>query len=96
MTIQRQLDLWDTESAVPALLTVREAGRLLAISRSSVYELIGAGKLETVHIGRSVRVPADALIAYVASLREEPPSGATGRFDGIGGGTAEGRPGVNR
>ena len=70
MTIQDQLDLWGAENAaLPRLLTVKEAGRILAVSRSSVYELIAAGRLETVHIGRSVRVPLDAVVSYIGTLR---------------------------
>ena len=72
MTVQDQLDLWGAENAaVPRLLTVKEAGRILAISRSSVYELIGSGQLETLHIGRSVRIPADAIASYVRALRPQ-------------------------
>ena len=70
MTVQDQLDLWGAENAgVPRLLTVKEAGRILAVSRSTVYELIAAGRLETVHIGRSVRVPVDAVVSYIETLR---------------------------
>jgi len=58
-----------TARASPLLLTIFEAAALLAVGRTTVYELIGAGELETVHIGRSVRVPADALEGYVAGLR---------------------------
>ncbi|HVM65351.1 MAG TPA: helix-turn-helix domain-containing protein [Acidimicrobiales bacterium] len=70
MATHDQLDLWSTNEAPPTrLLTVNEAGRLLAVSRSTVYELIGAGRLEVVHIGRSVRVPLDAIASCIESLR---------------------------
>ena len=70
MTVQDQLDLWGGEHAgVPRLLTVKETGRILAVSRSSVYELMAAGRLETVHIGRSVRIPVDAVVSYIGTLR---------------------------
>ena len=95
MTVQDQLDLWGDGAAAPALVTVGDAGRILAVSRSTVYELIGAGKLEVVHIGRSVRVPLDALAAFVASLRKEPAGGAPGNTDSRAGNSAEGRCGVN-
>jgi len=42
---------------------------VLAVGRTTVYELIGAGDLEAVHIGRSVRVPVDALRAFVDQQR---------------------------
>jgi excisionase family DNA binding protein len=38
------------------LLTVPEAGRALAISRSKMYDLLNSGHLPSVHIGRSRRV----------------------------------------
>ena len=41
----------------------------LAVGRSTVYELIGNGHLETVHIGRSVRVTIASLEAFVERKR---------------------------
>jgi excisionase family DNA binding protein len=49
----------------PLLLTIPQAASVLAVGRTTVYELIGAGDLEAVHIGRSVRVPVDALRSFV-------------------------------
>lgn len=54
------------------LLTVEEAADALAISRTSLYVLLGKGEIPVVHIGRSVRVPVDALSAYVARLTVVP------------------------
>jgi excisionase family DNA binding protein len=51
------------------LLSIQEAGRALGIRRSKMYELIAAGELETVHIGRAVRVLVDAVEEFVARLR---------------------------
>ncbi len=51
------------------LLTVREAATLLGIGRSTLYELIANGEVEVVHIGRSARVPRDALDDFVRRLR---------------------------
>ena len=47
------------------LLKIPEAAELLAIGRSTVYELIALGHLETVHIGRSVRVTTASIEAFV-------------------------------
>ena len=53
----------------PLLLTIPQAAAVLAIGRTTVYELIGAGDLEAVHIGRSARVPVAALEDYVERQR---------------------------
>lgn len=54
----------------PLLVTVHEAARRLSIGRSTIYELIKEGELETIHIGRSCRITVDTLDAFVARLRE--------------------------
>ena len=51
------------------LLPVPEAARRLNLGRSKFYELIAAGEIETVRIGRAVRVPVDALQDFVERLR---------------------------
>lgn len=38
------------------LMKVEEVADLLSLSRSKVYELIGEGRLQTVKIGRSLRI----------------------------------------
>jgi excisionase family DNA binding protein len=50
------------------LLTVPEAAKALAISRSKLYELIAAGLVRSVRIDGSRRVPVEALETYVAHL----------------------------
>jgi len=51
------------------LYTIPEAVRRLRISRTTAYHLITSGELEAVHIGRSVRVPVDAVADFVARAR---------------------------
>ena len=53
------------------LLTVPEAAKALAISRSKLYELIASGALRSVRIDGSRRVPLDSLTSYVNHLMEE-------------------------
>jgi excisionase family DNA binding protein len=43
---------------------------MLAVGRSTLYELIGSGRLATVHIGRSVRIPISELESFVAGHRD--------------------------
>lgn len=51
------------------LLSVAEAGEVLSVGRTTVYTLLASGELESVHIGRARRIPAEALREYVAGLR---------------------------
>jgi excisionase family DNA binding protein len=53
------------------LLTPVEAAQVLSISRSKLYELIGQGRLETVCIDTSRRVPQEALVEFVGHLQRE-------------------------
>lgn len=64
----------------PLLITIEDAGKLLCVSRSSVYRLIDSGDIEAVHIGRAVRVPVTALADFVDRLRSpaEPVSATRG------------------
>ena len=58
------------------LLTMIEAARVLSIGRTTMYELVGAGQIEVVHIGRSARVPVAAVEEFVERQRR---GGATVR-----------------
>jgi excisionase family DNA binding protein len=63
------MDQQDPE-APRLLLKVEEAAERLGIGRSTMYALVLSGDVESVTIGRLRRVPADALPAYLARLRE--------------------------
>lgn len=52
------------------LLTPERAAEQLDIGRTTVYGLMASGELASVKIGRSRRIPADALVAYVDRLRD--------------------------
>ena len=47
------------------LVRIPEAAERLGLSRSSVYELTGAGELRVIRYGRAVRVPVIELAAWV-------------------------------
>ncbi|CAN5400521.1 hypothetical protein BH24ACT7_BH24ACT7_05250 [soil metagenome] len=55
------------------LLTPEEAAEALSIGRSKIYELIGQGRLGSIRIDASRRIPADALIEFVDHLRRQDP-----------------------
>jgi excisionase family DNA binding protein len=60
---------------LPLLLPIPAAARQLGIGRSTVYELIAAGRLRVVHIGRSARIPREALGDFVRSITPDEEEG---------------------
>lgn len=60
-----------TAASGAVLLTVEEAARRLAVSRALAYQLIAAGRLPSVRIGRLRRVPVAALEAFARELMED-------------------------
>ena len=51
------------------LLTPEEAAVALGVGRTKLYELMGEGRIESVRIGGSRRVPVDAVDRFVERLR---------------------------
>jgi excisionase family DNA binding protein len=52
-------------------LTVAEVADVMRVSKMTVYRLIHAGEMPAVRVGRSFRVPQDALDNYLASSNVE-------------------------
>ena len=50
------------------LVTPEEAARRLSVGRTTVYELMSTGELQSVNIGRCRRVPVSSLTLFVSSL----------------------------
>jgi excisionase family DNA binding protein len=55
----------------PVLLTVEDAAQALALGRTKVYELVESGALRSVKIGRSRRIPVQALHEFVSDINLE-------------------------
>lgn len=53
------------------LLSVEEALEATGIGRSKFYELVAAGEIESVEVGRRRLVPVEALQEFVERLRAE-------------------------
>lgn len=51
----------------PALLRVEEASRYLALGRTKTYELIAQGEIPCIRFGRTVRIPREALSAWLSA-----------------------------
>jgi excisionase family DNA binding protein len=50
------------------LVSIPDAARALSVGRSKIYELMEAGALETVHVGRRRLVRTASIRAYVDTL----------------------------
>jgi len=52
-------------------LTVAEVASLMRVSTMTVYRQIKAGELASVRVGKSYRIPEEAVDAYLASRYTE-------------------------
>ncbi len=59
MTRERQL-------AEVRFLTVAEVASIMRVSKMTVYRLVHSGELPAVRVGRSFRVPEDAVHTYLS------------------------------
>lgn len=60
-----------TTAPIPDALTVPEVMAALRLSRSKLYDLLRSGDLPSFTIGRSRRIPADAIPTYMSKRLEE-------------------------
>ena len=63
--------LVSNDAQSPRLLDVQQVSDLLNISRTSVYDLISTGELESIKIGRSRRILVEDLELFIQSLKVE-------------------------
>ncbi|HTF49779.1 MAG TPA: helix-turn-helix domain-containing protein [Pseudonocardia sp.] len=64
-------------------LTVAEVSRMLRVSKMTIYRLLHAGEIQYVQVGRSFRIPAEAVSVILENrtmlvtpkVREPGPSG---------------------
>ena len=59
----------------PLLLRADEAASLLAIGRTKVFEMMAAGELPVIRIGRCVRIPKDQLERWIGDQARETTGG---------------------
>ena len=60
------------------LLKPDQVAEALAIGKTKTYALIVEGRIPSLRIGGSVRVPLDLLRAWIAKQVRVPPEGETG------------------
>jgi len=51
----------DTQAGAPLAYSIKEATRATSLGRTRLYQLIAAGRLEVVRIGKRTLIPAHAL-----------------------------------
>jgi len=51
----------DTPQGAPLAYSIKEASRVTSLGRTRIFQLIAAGRLETVKIGQRRLIPAHAL-----------------------------------
>ena len=60
------------------LLRPTEAGEVLGVARSTIYELIASRDIPSIRVGkRGIRVPADALRKWIADRLDDQGGSAT-------------------
>lgn len=52
----------------PLVLRVVDLMPLLSISRNTAYELVRSGKIRSIRIGRSYRIPKEAVAEYIEKV----------------------------
>jgi excisionase family DNA binding protein len=61
-------------AVLPVVLTVREAAAILRVGRNQLYQAVGRGELGAVRIGRSIRIPKQALVGLLTAATPPPAS----------------------
>jgi excisionase family DNA binding protein len=54
-------------ATMPEVLTAREAAAFLRVGRNQLYQAVARGELGAVRIGRSIRIPKQALLDLLAA-----------------------------
>lgn len=63
---------------LPLLLTVDEAAHLLRIGRNGAYAAVANGSIPAVRIGRTIRIPRDALAGFLGAASPSAAKEASG------------------
>ena len=55
---------------LPLALRVEDLMPILAIGRNTAYELVRSGKIRSIRVGRKIRVPKDAVAAFLGESND--------------------------
>ena len=62
-------------ATLPEVLTAREAAAILRVGRNQLYQAVARGQLGAVRIGRTIRIPKQALLDLLAAANSPAASG---------------------
>jgi excisionase family DNA binding protein len=60
----------------PKVYTVEELAALLKVNPRTVYKMVDAGQIRSVRAGRQIRIPQEALDAYLRGAQTTEPTDA--------------------
>ena len=49
----------------PPVLSVKQVAEILAVSQNTAYVLVRSKQIQSIRVGRSYRIPLDAVIKYL-------------------------------
>ncbi len=59
-----------TFDTLPLLLTVMEMTDVLRVGRNAAYQLVKDGSIQSIHVGRNIRIPRNALVQFVERTQQ--------------------------
>lgn len=68
---------------VPDVLTVTDLQRVLRIGRSTAYRLIKTNEIQSIRIGRSIRIPKNYVENYMQAMRVSVEARQEMCYDGV-------------
>ena len=63
---------------LPLALRVEDLMPILGIGRNTAYELVRSGKIRSIRVGRKIRVPKDAVAAFLGESNDSTLTSSTG------------------
>ena len=55
---------------LPLALRVEDLMPILGIGRNTAYELVRSGQIRSIRVGRKIRVPKDAVAAFLGETKD--------------------------
>lgn len=66
-TTQNSMPHYSSVQSLPMLLRVEDLMPLLSVGRNTAYSLVRSGQIQSIRVGRQIRVPRDALLRFMST-----------------------------